>query len=154
MSSRRRFLQIGGAAAAGGATVSCTCNKSSWRCFTVQEAATLEAVCEQLIPSDRDPGAAWAGVVKFIDLQLLGPYKHLQGNYRAGLAKLVGFAGLPADKQLEALTRLEKSDKPFFDMVLAHTMQGYYGSPRHGGNREAVSWRMLGVPPVPVRGRA
>ena len=39
-------------------------------------------------------------------------------------------------------------------MVVAHTMQGFYGSPRHGGNREAMSWRMLGVPDPPVRGRA
>jgi gluconate 2-dehydrogenase gamma chain len=39
-------------------------------------------------------------------------------------------------------------------MVIAHTMQGYYGDPRHGGNREAVSWCMLGVPVIPIRGRA
>jgi gluconate 2-dehydrogenase gamma chain len=40
-----------------------------------------------------------------------------------------------------------------FNLVLEHVMQGYYGSPRHGGNEEFASWRMLGVPPVPVRGR-
>ncbi len=38
-------------------------------------------------------------------------------------------------------------------MVLAHTMQGFYGSPRHGGNRDYASWRMLRVPASPVRGR-
>jgi len=33
-------------------------------------------------------------------------------------------------------------------------MQGYYGSPRHGGNRDAISWRMLGLDEPPLRGRA
>jgi gluconate 2-dehydrogenase gamma chain len=48
---------------------------------------------------------------------------------------------------------LEAADRHFFNLVVSHTMQSYYGSPRHGGNREYVSWRMLGVPPVPARGR-
>ncbi len=38
-------------------------------------------------------------------------------------------------------------------MVLDHCMQGFYGSPRHGGNKDYASWRMLGVPVSPVRGR-
>jgi hypothetical protein len=32
-------------------------------------------------------------------------------------------------------------------------MQGFYGNPRHGGNADFASWRMMGVPPAPVRGR-
>jgi gluconate 2-dehydrogenase gamma chain len=32
-------------------------------------------------------------------------------------------------------------------------MQGFYGDPRHGGNREGVSWKMLGLPYPPIRGR-
>jgi gluconate 2-dehydrogenase gamma chain len=38
--------------------------------------------------------------------------------------------------------------------VVSHTMQGFYGDPRHGGNRNWASWRMLGVPITPVRGRS
>jgi hypothetical protein len=49
---------------------------------------------------------------------------------------------------------LERDDGAFFELVLNHTMQSFYGSPRHGGNRDAVSWRMLGVPDPPVRGRS
>jgi gluconate 2-dehydrogenase gamma chain len=45
------------------------------------------------------------------------------------------------------------SAKSFFDLVVSHTMQGFYGDPRHGGNRERVSWRMLRLPYPPVRGR-
>ncbi len=43
--------------------------------------------------------------------------------------------------------------KQFFDLILSHAMQGYYGDPRHGGNREAAGWRMLGIPATQVRGR-
>ena len=32
-------------------------------------------------------------------------------------------------------------------------MMGFYGDPRHGGNKDRVSWRMLGVPDPPIRGR-
>jgi len=33
-------------------------------------------------------------------------------------------------------------------------MEGFYGSPRHGGNRDAVSWQMLGLAEPPPLGRA
>ena len=32
-------------------------------------------------------------------------------------------------------------------------MQGFYGDPRHGGNRDRVSWKMVGLPYPPLRGR-
>ena len=63
--------------------------------------------------------------------------------------------GVPsAQQQFRIVRALETDAKPFFDLVRAHTMQGYYGSPRHGGNRDAVSWRMLGLDEPPLRGRA
>jgi gluconate 2-dehydrogenase gamma chain len=33
----------------------------------------------------------------------------------------------------------------FFEMLIDHTMQGFYGSPAHGGNRDGASWKMLGI---------
>ena len=45
------------------------------------------------------------------------------------------------------------SSSEFFAYVVDHTMQGYYGDPRHGGNREGASWKMLGLPYPPIRGR-
>ena len=32
-------------------------------------------------------------------------------------------------------------------------MMGFYGDPRHGGNKDRVAWQMLGMPDPPVRGR-
>jgi hypothetical protein len=33
-------------------------------------------------------------------------------------------------------------------MVADHAMQGFYGSPAHGGNLDAASWKMLGIEDV------
>ncbi len=159
---RRELLRIAGTAAVCGALTSCGRETSPWRFLTIAEARTLEAICEQIIPADQTPGAAWAGVVNFIDRQLMGPYRRQQARYRAGLAELrlasrgkfaKDFAALQPAEQTALLESLTGSAKRFFSTVIAHTMQGYYGDPRHGGNRDAVSWRMLGVPVIPIRGR-
>ena len=42
----------------------------------------------------------------------------------------------------------------FFQMVVDHTMQGFYGSPKHGGNRGEASWKMLGIEAVMREGHA
>ncbi len=149
-SRRREFL-----AAVAASTVACGGHPSRWRFLTQEEADTLAAVCSRIIPADRDPGAAEAGAVEFIDRQLSGFYNAHQKTYREGLAGLgASFVKLDAQQQTAVLKAMEKKHSAFFELVLTHTMQGYYGSPRHGGNREAVSWKMLGVPYPPVRGRA
>ncbi len=161
---RRKFLQLGATAAAAGPTLSCSKTKSRWRYLTEEEAGTLEAICEQIIPSDQDPGARWACVVRFLDRQLAGFYKPLRETYRSGMAEVdrtsgdlfhSRFVDLTGAQQQAVLESIEKGpSKPFFDMLVAHTMQGFYGDPRHGGNREFASWRMLGIPNPPIRGRA
>jgi len=158
---RRRFIVAGLAGTAAG----CAHSKSPWRYLTVAEARTLEAVCAHIIPHDQDPGAVEAGVVVFIDRQLTCFYKPLQKTYRQGVAAIdqesmhsagQAFADLPSASQLDVLRRIEQNPatKAFFDMLVAHSMQGFYGDPRHGGNRERVSWKMLGVASPPLRGRA
>ena len=149
---RRRFIQV--AASGAAATVSCGGQKSPFRFLTNAEAETLAAVCDVIIPPDEDPGASQAGVVHFIDRQLTGFHKRHQKDYRASLARLAasGFTRLTATEQEALLSSAEH--RRFFDMAVTHTMQGYYGSPRHGGNKNWSSWRMLGVPTAPVRGRA
>jgi gluconate 2-dehydrogenase gamma chain len=172
--NRRAFLQAAAtAAAAAGFTVGCTSSQNPWRFLRIDEALTLAAIVDQIIPPDQDPGASWAGVVNYIDRQLCGPYQSLQWTYRLGLSgvdqtsrALYGkiFGEVESQKQIELLHQLENgkasgtiwkqlSSSDFFSMVVDHTMQGFYGDPRHGGNREGVSWRMLGIPYPPIRGR-
>jgi len=170
---RRRFL---GAAAAAVAIPAASCNRenSPWRTLTTAEAATAAAVCECLIPGDEFPGAGWAGAVNYIDTQLYGHYRKHRGLYRAGLAALDAasrerygkpFAEAPAPSQVELLERVEKGAAPadswkpaeqkrFFATILAHTMQSYYGDPRHGGNRDGAGYRSIGLTSTPVRGRS
>ncbi len=160
---RRAFLKTGLAAAAGSAA---GCGRRGggpyWRFFTPAEARTIEAICEQIIPADESPGARQAGVAFFIDLQLTRHYKRHQAAYRRGLAAVDAaslerhkkpFSELDFDQQTGVLTEIEEKEPEFFALVRAHTMQGFYGDPRHGGNREAVSWKMIGLPNPPVRGR-
>jgi gluconate 2-dehydrogenase gamma chain len=166
-------MQMAAAAAAASPVISCTSTGGPWRFFSQQEAQTLEAICGQIIPPDQDPGAAQAGVVNYIDRQIMGHFKRHQKTYREGLAAVdqsglalfsKRFVDLPPEQQMALLEALEKNQAPagawkgrsskrFFELVVAHTMQGYYGDPRHGGNRNAASWRMLGVPYPPIRGR-
>ena len=74
------------------------------------------------------------------------------------------FVDLADTKQVELLSLMEQGRAPkeawkqssstkFFGLLVDHTMKGFYGDPRHGGNRDGVSWKMLGVPDPPIRGR-
>ncbi len=145
----------------------------TWRFLEESEAKTIVALCERIVPADHDPGATWAGVVEFIDRKLAGYYRPYRQLYRLGLqgvhessVALFGrpFVNLASTQQDELLKKLESNQAPgniwkqtsaseFFDRLVDHTLQGFYGGPRHGGNRDAVSWRMLGLPTAPVRSR-
>ncbi|MCX6627365.1 MAG: gluconate 2-dehydrogenase subunit 3 family protein [Candidatus Solibacter sp.] len=161
---RRRSLLGAGLAAVAGSAISCSAGKagSTWRFFTAGEAETLDAVCAQLIPADRDPGAREARVVNYIDIQLSRQFRKHRAAYRQGLAGIdqtsrgkLGkrFVELSPEQQIEVLNAVEENSKAFFDLLLMHTRQGFYGDPRHGGNRNMASWKMVGLPCPPVRGR-
>lgn len=172
--SRRTCLKLmaatagGVAAGVGGAKLVGRLGRAPegpWRVLTPEEARLVEAVSEQIIPADRDPGAKEAGVVCFIDRQLDGPYKRFAEKYRTGLVCLTktsramfnkAFEELGWTDQTRILQALESNKVPkdiwskpsaseFFGLIRDHCMQGFYGSPRHGGNRNYVSYKMLGL---------
>jgi len=159
MFNRREFMAAGAALALS----STACRRTSYGYLKDSDAQTLAALCDQIIPADDFPNASQAGVLTFLDLQLMGPYRRHRKIYREGLKQAnemsrsrfgVDLAGASSEEQFQVVSALERDAKPFFDLVRAHTMQGYYGTPRHGGNRDAVSWRMLGLDEPPLRGRA
>jgi len=156
---RRAFVAIGLGAAAG-------CGRRGggpyWRFFTADEARTVDAICAQLIPADGDPGASEARVVNYIDIQLSRPFKKHRQAYRRGIAVVdetsrrmfrKGFMELSAAERLEVLRETEKNSREFFDLILVHVRQGYYGDPRHGGNYQMASWKMVRLPFPQIRGR-
>jgi gluconate 2-dehydrogenase gamma chain len=161
--SRRAFLEMGAIAGAALATGCATRKRGNWEFFTDDEAATLTAICDQIIPADDFPSASQAGVLNYIDKQITRHYRRHQRAYRKGLERAnqisrqhcgkILVSATPTE-QLQVVTSLEQSDKPFFQLVRGHTFEGYYGSPRHGGNRNAISWHMLGIDDPPIRGRS
>jgi gluconate 2-dehydrogenase gamma chain len=160
---RRRFVGAAAVAAAGGMSA-CAGRGSAWRFLTDEEAATLNAACDRIIPPDEFPGAAWAGATRYIDRQLFAsPQSRHREAYRRGVPLIEqtaremfrsGFAALEPAQQDETLRVVEKKAAAFFALLVQHTMQSYYGDPRHGGNRDGVGWRSIGVPITIVRGRS
>jgi gluconate 2-dehydrogenase gamma chain len=68
------------------------------------------------------------------------------------------FDRLHSDMRIEALKAMEEgkagfqnfSSKAFFARLLSLTMEGFFADPIYGGNRNKVSWKMLGFPGLPA----
>lgn len=111
----------------------------------------------------------------FDRLYMQGPFEKgtpMQGDqsplvprerYRLGIAGLTGycqkqfqksFSALSNEQRDKVLTDLEKGAielqgidaKQFFQQVLGNTMEGFFADPVYGGNRDMVSWKMIGFP--------
>lgn len=103
-----------------------------WYVFTPEEARTVEAVVDRLIPADElSIGGKEAGCASFIDRQLAGSYGssdrlYMQGPFAAGLPTQ-GYQGsaTPAGRYREGLAALNKharatlGDKAFFELAPA-----------------------------------
>jgi gluconate 2-dehydrogenase gamma chain len=164
--NRRDFIRTGGVAAAGllylPACTSKMKEESSYRFFTLDEALCLIALCEQIIPADEESGGATdAGVIFYIDRQLTGALREHASSYRQNLEKLrthctdafgKTFQNLSSEDQVLIMEQMESNtvgdgswegQARFFNLVRTHTMQGFYGSPIHGGNKDYMSFNML-----------
>ena len=121
--------------------------------FTAAEAADVEAVAAQIIPTDHSPGAREAGVVYFIDRALGTFYSQLASDYRAQLAAFQSacrerhpavrsFASLRSEQQVAYLQGIDQT--PFFTTTRVFTLLGMFALPEYGGNRERVGWKLIG----------
>jgi gluconate 2-dehydrogenase gamma chain len=120
--------------------------------FTEDQAAEIDAMASQIIPTDDTPGAHEARVVFFIDRALVTFEKDKKNVYLEGLKELQAktkelfpsaskFSALAPDQQIKVLTAIEKT--PFFNTVRNHTVIGFFASPIHGGNHEKVGWKLI-----------
>ena len=121
--------------------------------FSAADAAEIEAVAAQIIPTDGTPGAREAGTIHFID-HALATFDHTeQSRYTQGLKELQAktaelvpgatkFSALTSAQQIQVLTAIEKTD--FFTLVRQHTIVGFLADPIHGGNRDQISWKLIG----------
>jgi gluconate 2-dehydrogenase alpha chain len=135
--------------------------------LNLSEAATLDALFEQLFPADENgPGASSIGVIQYLDRALSGPYgPHLE-TYRLGVYALNAesvsrfaktFVEADFIQQQELITALEQGATPnfraiegkvFFEMARSHLQEGLFADPIYGGNRNKAGWRFLGHPGV------
>jgi gluconate 2-dehydrogenase gamma chain len=133
----------------------------SFQYLASEQVLTVEAVTEQIIPADDEPGAKWAGVVHYIDLGLAGKFRRFRPLYEAGLKQLGSLAQTRSSKafwaldfstQKQLLEKLEQdtssvgggpSGAEFFKRAREDTLCGFFGEPKYGGNKEFIGWKIL-----------
>jgi gluconate 2-dehydrogenase gamma chain len=163
--NRRKFIGMLGAIY-GSILLYPSCSRTTavrYRVFTDAEADCLIALCEQIIPADQDPGATDAGVINYIDKQAAERFHSDVPTFKQGIAALQEycktqhgklFEQLDSDTQIEIMKDMEKNKLPetswgevkqssFMRLAVDRTMQGFYGAPRHGGNKDYASFKMM-----------
>jgi gluconate 2-dehydrogenase gamma chain len=125
---------------------------------------------------DRQLAGAWGGGAK---MYRHGPFRQAKPEYgyqlsltpreffAAGIAATnewtrdahgKDFDRLSAKDREQALKDLEQGKaklagfdgKQFFEALLSITMEGFFADPIYGGNRDKVSWKMVGFPGLPA----
>lgn len=124
--------------------------------------AALRAAFSRIIPPDEYPGAVENGVEEYLTGQFTRDLASTAPLYQTGLAALDSeagerygktFAQLDAAQQDELLTAVESGDvqtewvispRRFFEMLVNHSAEGFYGDPGNGANLDKNSWQMIG----------
>ena len=125
---------------------------------------TLKALCETLIPADDFPDGWEAGAGDYIlDVLASGDGTPFHAHYEQGLTLLDTeavaqfkhpFAQLNPHEREALLNSIEtgQTRTPWTNPAQTltvwcnHVAEGYYNNPNYGGNRDFVSWTMIGFP--------
>ena len=121
--------------------------------LTSEQAADIDAIASQILPTDDLPGAHEAGAVFFIDHSLtawaqnqrepmitgLAAFNSMVAQRYAGTSR---FAQLTTEQQLEFLRANESSG--FFQQVRGAVLIATFSNPKYGGNRNKSGYRILG----------
>jgi gluconate 2-dehydrogenase gamma chain len=133
--------------------------------FNDNNALAVAALTERIMPdAPGKPGARAAGVLNYIDLALAGAYADQQDFYRRGLMQLDDYCHATYKRGFAALTPAQQDDvvgalaagkadgftfpsaQAFFRTLRTHTMEGMFGDPVYGGNRDFAGWQLIGFP--------
>ncbi len=132
--------------------------------FSPPQLHLLEAFIDRLIPRDENgPGARDCGVANYIDRSLAGPLAGEKATFIEGLGAVDEFArktyggplaDLSLPQQDEVLTALDTgtatgftpNSRIFFGRVRRLTLEGMFGDPYYGGNREFAGWDLIRYP--------
>lgn len=130
--------------------------------FTRIEARTVETMAERIFPATNTPGAKEAGALSYLQKALGESYRSCLPTYRRGIRDLNRhtrltfgrpFPDLNESEQDSVLTDLEadrvdavRNGAEFFELVRRHVLEGVFGEPNYGGNRDLIGWRLVGFP--------
>jgi len=131
--------------------------------FSPAQMKTLEAFIDRLIPSDETgPGAVEAGAQNYIDRQLAGYLAAEKTAFLAGLDDLdayarrtqaKAFAELNPAQRDEILTAMDagrgegfQTARNFFNRARRLTLEGTFGDPVYGGNKNGIGWDIIRYP--------
>ncbi|MBW2735916.1 MAG: gluconate 2-dehydrogenase subunit 3 family protein [Deltaproteobacteria bacterium] len=133
------------------------------RVLSQAEWVTLEAICERIYPAHKGPGATDANVVNYIDAQLQHPPVEsflpvVQSAIRtldrfAKLKGRTGFGQLSVQDQDVMLKKMQGAragryrGTQVMRILVALTLEGVFGDPIYGGNKDGIGWKSIGFTP-------
>ena len=77
---------------------------------------------------------------------------NLRARYRAGVADIETFsqaqfaadyAALTTAQQDTILAKVKRERRPFYELLVNHTVEGMLSAPEYGGNRERIGWHLV-----------
>ena len=128
--------------------------------FSAEQRRILDAFIDRLIPKDEiGPGAVECGVGDYIDRCLADFLAAEKPGFLEGLGALdlyalrtqgTAFASLTAEKRDAVLTAIDNNQAPdlrgFFNRVRRLTLEGMFGDPVYGGNKNFAGWDLIRYP--------
>jgi hypothetical protein len=136
--------------------------------LSAAERRTLEALVDRLAPADElGPGALEMGAADYIDRSLADFLAAEKGSIAEGLASTDAFARashgaafgeLPPDQKDAVLKAMENGTasgfgpesgdaaRVFFNRIHRLTLEGMFGDPYYGGNRNFAGWDLIRYP--------
>jgi gluconate 2-dehydrogenase gamma chain len=132
--------------------------------LTAAQFAAVAAATERILPRDEDPGAIDLGVPFYVDRTLANPdLADWKKAFMQGLGVLdrqctknfgKAFADCSEEQQDVMLTRWQEGksgETRFFQILMNLTLEGAFGDPVHGGNKDGLGFAMVGfVPDAPL----
>jgi len=121
--------------------------------LSVDDAADVDAIAAQIVPSGETAGAREAHVIFFIDRSLATFFSGLAPSFREGLGAFQtafraaypgasSFAAASAEQQHAFLSTIDRT--AFFDNVRMLTLLGMFTDPRYAGNYQQTGWKLIG----------
>ena len=121
--------------------------------FKPADAADVEAICAQIVPSGATPGAREAHAIYFMDRTFASYFAgsapeyskglaDFQSKFRAAQPQAASFAAASFDSQTAFLKGVDQT--PFFETTRMLTILGMFTSPKYSGNYQGAGWKLMG----------